>query len=143
MGESRDGGRSFDPAQKLGQGSWKLSACPMDGGGLIASAGNTFQTTWQRNGRIYFCQMSQPEQFIAPGRQPAIDQHRIAFTDSSDTLSFVSLAKMSAVRTSFKAADPSLASDAQHSICTWEWQGRSYVQTEIFHDVSTTTKPSP
>ena len=32
--ESRDGGRSFAAARKLGSGTWPLNGCPMDGGGL-------------------------------------------------------------------------------------------------------------
>ena len=31
---SRDGGRTFGPASKLGSGTWHLQACPMDGGGV-------------------------------------------------------------------------------------------------------------
>ncbi len=31
---SSDGGQTFAPAVKLGTGTWKLNACPMDGGGV-------------------------------------------------------------------------------------------------------------
>ena len=31
---SEDGGGTFAPAKKIGQGAWKLNACPMDGGML-------------------------------------------------------------------------------------------------------------
>ena len=33
---SKDDGKTFVPAKKVGQGSWKLNACPMDGGMLAA-----------------------------------------------------------------------------------------------------------
>src|SRR5262249_24079329 len=35
---SEDGGRTFGPSGKLGQGTWRLKVCPMDGGGLAGDA---------------------------------------------------------------------------------------------------------
>jgi hypothetical protein len=32
LSRSADGGKSFDEGRKLGVGTWKLEACPMDGG---------------------------------------------------------------------------------------------------------------
>ena len=34
VARSTDGGRTFPPAAKVGAGTWKLEACPMDGGAL-------------------------------------------------------------------------------------------------------------
>ena len=36
---SEDGGRTFGPPEKLGAGTWKLAACPMDGGDLVRGGG--------------------------------------------------------------------------------------------------------
>ena len=38
VSESRDGGRTFSNARKLGSGTWPLKACPMDGGHLAFDA---------------------------------------------------------------------------------------------------------
>src|SRR5260370_1332262 len=38
VAHSKDGGVSFGRARKLGEGSWELNACPMDGGGLAIDA---------------------------------------------------------------------------------------------------------
>src|SRR4051812_5217800 len=34
--QSHDGGQSFGEEKKLGEGNWKLNACPMDGGSIVA-----------------------------------------------------------------------------------------------------------
>lgn len=50
---SRDGGRSFPEPRKLGTGTWKLDACPMDGGMLGVAGDGTPLTVWRREGRVY------------------------------------------------------------------------------------------
>lgn len=42
--KSSNGGSSFEQAQKLGEGSWKLNGCPMDGGGLAIDKDGTPET---------------------------------------------------------------------------------------------------
>ncbi len=51
--ESSDGGKHFAQAQKLGNGSWKLNGCPMDGGGLAINKDGQIQTVWRRESKIY------------------------------------------------------------------------------------------
>lgn len=63
------GARDFGPAAKLGQDTWLLKACPMDGGAVFRQ-GEQFATVWQRDGAIYLTVPGQPEQKIAPGQQP-------------------------------------------------------------------------
>jgi hypothetical protein len=48
---SRDG-VSFSQPQKLGTGTWKLNACPMDGGGLAVFE-NRIVTAWRRDHEIF------------------------------------------------------------------------------------------
>ena len=59
LGGSRDmyltrshDGEHFSAPQKLGEGTWPLNACPMDGGGLVVSGGKIV-TAWRRNKAIY------------------------------------------------------------------------------------------
>jgi hypothetical protein len=49
--KSDDGGKSFGQATKLGTGSWKLSGCPMDGGGLVVDQNGNPETVWRREER--------------------------------------------------------------------------------------------
>lgn len=65
---SSDGGRTYAPAQKLGTGTWKLNACPMDGGTVALQADGKPLTVWRREGTIYQCQLGQAEQAVTEGR---------------------------------------------------------------------------
>lgn len=60
---------AFSPS-KLGNGSWKLEACPMDGGDIIAYENGSFATVWQRAGDVFYCEPGSPEVRLGKGRQP-------------------------------------------------------------------------
>ena len=44
LATSRDGGRSFASAAKLGSKNWLLKACPMDGGAVAVGVAGEFAT---------------------------------------------------------------------------------------------------
>lgn len=71
--ESADGGKTFGKANKLGNGSWKLNGCPMDGGGLVIDKSGNPETVWRREGKIYSASPSSPEKEIGEGRGCSID----------------------------------------------------------------------
>ncbi|GAB5443073.1 MAG: hypothetical protein Fues2KO_34220 [Fuerstiella sp.] len=50
---SMDHGRSFGPARKLGQETWPLNACPMDGGYLASADAGQLTTVWRRKDTVY------------------------------------------------------------------------------------------
>jgi hypothetical protein len=50
--------REFGRPENLGSGTWKLNACPMDGGGLTNAGGRTV-TAWRRNGEIFMAEPGQ------------------------------------------------------------------------------------
>jgi hypothetical protein len=66
---SDDGGRTFSAAQKLGQGTWPLNACPMDGGAVAVSKSGAVSTFWRRERQMYLCTPGKPEQRIGDGEQ--------------------------------------------------------------------------
>jgi hypothetical protein len=69
--ESNDGA-SFRPARKLGQGTWMLNACPMDGGGLaFQPAGNPI-TVWRREKQVFLTAPAEAEKQMGDGKDPAI-----------------------------------------------------------------------
>lgn len=71
LARSSDGGVSFSAAVKLGSESWKLNACPMDGGSFILGPKNTSVSVWRREGNLY--QSSGTDEFmLGPGKQPVI-----------------------------------------------------------------------
>jgi len=71
--QSTDGGNSFSSATKLGNGSWKLNACPMDGGGLTYNNTGTLQTVWRRKDTIYSSTPGAHEQMIGKGKNCSIE----------------------------------------------------------------------
>lgn len=68
LATSADKGHTFKNAVKLGDGTWKLNACPMDGGGLNFNADNSINTTWQRQGTVYYCKPGEYEKDLGKGR---------------------------------------------------------------------------
>jgi BNR/Asp-box repeat len=69
------GGRPAGPAVKQGQGTWKLDACPMDGGGIAASGGEIV-TAWRREHDVYLSRPGQPEVRLGPGQDVAVAANR-------------------------------------------------------------------
>jgi hypothetical protein len=70
--QSHDGGNNFDEAKKLGEGSWKLNACPMDGGGITVHSDGAIQTVWRRIDTVYACKPDEKEQMIGTGKNCTI-----------------------------------------------------------------------
>lgn len=64
-----DGANAFKPATRLGQGTWLLKACPMDGGALFHEAGRAV-SVWQREGSIFVGADDEAERRLGPGLQP-------------------------------------------------------------------------
>lgn len=77
LAKSDDAGKTFGPARKLGVGSWKLNACPMDGGDLAVSPTGSLTTVWRREGQIYSTDQAEPrERLFGRGEQPVVTTTR-------------------------------------------------------------------
>ena len=62
--------KTFGPVVKLGTGTWKLNACPMDGGALRIGANGRPVSIWRRGGDVFLSASPNLEQRLGPGRQP-------------------------------------------------------------------------
>lgn len=69
---SQDEGQSFDKAERLGENTWKLDACPMDGGGVTIDASGVTHTAWERKGSVFYCQPGDREELVGNGRECSI-----------------------------------------------------------------------
>lgn len=69
---STDGGQTFGKALKLGQGTWPLDACPMDGGGLFVDRTGRLSTVWRRNDTLFTARPGQREREIGIGKNPKL-----------------------------------------------------------------------
>ena len=65
------GGKPAGAAAKQGTGTWKLNACPMDGGG-IALEHDEIVTAWRREHDIYLARPGHPETKLGPGMDVAL-----------------------------------------------------------------------
>ena len=68
---SDDRGLTFSQPTKLGTGTWKLEACPMDGG-AIDVGGGFLRTIWRRESSIFRAELSGSERKLGDGEQPTI-----------------------------------------------------------------------
>ncbi len=59
------------PPLKLGNGSWQINACPMDGGGMVRVGSNTV-TVWRRQETVYLDEPGHPEVALGNGKDVAI-----------------------------------------------------------------------
>jgi len=71
MTRSADG-IHFEPARKLGGGTWKINACPMDGGGFVVSNEGAVTSAWRRGEEIFLLEPGRPEQSLGSGKDVAI-----------------------------------------------------------------------
>lgn len=62
-----DAHRRFGKPEKLGLGTWKIDACPMDGGGLVHAGAKTV-TAWRRMDEIFMAEAGHPESKLGEGK---------------------------------------------------------------------------
>jgi len=77
-----DRGKTFGPARKLGEGTWKLDGCPMDGGSIAINPSGEVLTAWRREKTVFASSATTPEQRLAEGSQALV------LSTSKDTLYF-------------------------------------------------------
>ena len=122
--KSTDIGTTFGQAQKLGNGSWMLNGCPMDGGGLSINKDGIVQTVWRREGKIYGCEPGKQETQLGEGRSCTIEtingKNVYAWTEKGE----VTIIKPNGIKVSLgKGTLPIIkAVNNDYVICVWENQ---------------------
>ena len=66
----KDGRPASAPA-KQGEATWKIDACPMDGGGLAVREGKIV-STWRRGKEIFLAEEGRPEKDLGAGQDVAL-----------------------------------------------------------------------
>jgi len=69
---SAEGGPRAGPAVKLGQGTWLLDACPMDGGSVVFAGEGGPVTVWRRDKEVFLARPGAPEERLGEGRDPVV-----------------------------------------------------------------------
>lgn len=70
--QSTDFGNSFGKAVKIGNGSWKLNGCPMDGGAIVLDDHAEPQVLFRRESTLYTATPGSPEKELTEGRNGSI-----------------------------------------------------------------------
>ncbi len=121
LAHSTDGGKTFPSVQKLGSGTWKLQACPMDGGAVVLSPTGQPLTTWRRENMLYTCQPGQPEQAVAPGRNVTMASGNGGSVLAWDDQGTIWLKRNAGLPVSLgKGQMPSVAMSGKSIMCVWE-----------------------
>lgn len=120
--QSTDLGNSFGQAEKLGNESWALDGCPMDGGAFVINGADRPQTVWFRKGDIFTCEPAKQEVHIGEGRACTIElvnnKNVYAWAEKGE---IVCLMPGNQKRFLGKGQLPLLKSlDDDHLICIWE-----------------------
>ena len=129
---SLDGGRTFERAAKLGNGTWKLDGCPMDGGGLAVDGGGTIGTVWRREKDVFFARPGQPERRVGTGRDPALALGRagawsVVFRDEAGISLGVGKSPGTRALAPGAQAPVLVALDDGSWLAAWERDGRVFV----------------
>lgn len=128
VARSDDGGETFGEARKLGDGTWSLNACPMDGG-AIAAYGHDIVSTWRRDRTVYLVEgVDAIERAVGTGEQPwlvttAAGPAVAWVTSRGGTLLLLDPTTNSVVTLAEHAADPALATGVDRSaplVIVWE-----------------------
>jgi len=120
--QSADGGTTFSAAQKLGKGSWKLNACPMDGGALSVTSDGAVQTVWRREATIYTSKAGHSEERLGEGKGCTLEivnkQKVYAWVENGDIVIVKPEGQKKIVG---KGSGPMLkALGQEHVLCVWE-----------------------
>ena len=64
-------GQHFDKPRKMGNGTWQLNACPMDGGGLAVDD-KGLVSAWRRDGQVFLARPGEAEVSLGTGKDVAL-----------------------------------------------------------------------
>jgi hypothetical protein len=127
---SRDGGATWQET-KIGEGTWPLNACPMDGGGLAVDAAGKVFSAWRRDRMVYLTSGGGKEVALGEGKNATVAATRAgAYVAWQDGPSVVVKAPNSAKATAVgNGTFPALAAaDGGAVFVAWEHQGAIQVE---------------
>jgi hypothetical protein len=118
--------------EKLGRDSWKLNACPMDGGGIV-NIGGRVVSAWRRNETVFLAEPGKSETTIGKGKDVALAPGEkgvfIAWTDPTGIEIHTPESK-SPLRISKGGGFPTMARLSNGDvIVAWEKDGTIFAKT--------------
>ena len=124
-------GVQFSPAHKLGTGTWKLNACPMDGGGIADSEAGVV-TAWRRERSIFLARPGAPEIKIGEGTDVAITAGSggvYTIWSTPESIEILTPVETKPVAVGSKGAFPAItALPVGGAVAAWESEGKIVVK---------------
>jgi hypothetical protein len=147
VSRSTDGGHTFEPARKLGQGTWPLDACPMDGGYVATGPKGEVFTAWRRDREVFLTKPGAAELRLGAGEQPWIaasaeGPYVVWLEEGTERLLMRAPGDSHSVELAPKAAAPVIAAalnDAGPVVAAWE--ARHGKRTSILCNVISPRNP--
>jgi hypothetical protein len=126
-------GNNFSEAIKIGEGNWKLNACPMDGGKLHVDDKGTVQTVWRRVDKIFSCVKGDSEIVVGKGKNCTMEKvgenYVYAWTDNQHVICVLpGNKKIDLGSGNFPVLE---AVDSKQVICVWQFDNNIY--SKIIH----------
>ncbi len=145
VASSKDAGKTFSKASKLGSVTWELDACPMDGGWIAVSPNGAISTSWRRDKDIFLTSAKSPRgQLIGTGRQPWITatskgEFVIWTSSKGGELMLLSPGHNRPARLAAAADDPVIVTGPQRKgmvVAAWESRdhGKGSIQCQVVSD---------
>ncbi|WP_420146749.1 sialidase family protein [Spirosoma sp.] len=129
--QSKDGGLTFGKAEKLGEGTWTIKACPMDGGGLFVAKDGTITTVWRRENKLFKARQGQTETEVGEGKNAKIVSTKkgdyVVFQQAGQVMAVVPGEAQPKMIASGGYPKVALLSDAR-ILCLWEQNGAVWAQ---------------
>ena len=124
--QSDNQGATFSDPVKLGNGTWKLNGCPMDGGGLAAGVKVNVSTVWQREGAIYYAKPNAAEEPIGTGRNCSITdaEHPVITWQDGNQLKVKELHKDKEINVGEGSFIKAIRTKDGQILCVWEDEGK-------------------
>jgi len=131
LARSRDGA-TFSKPEKLGIGTWKLNACPMDGGGIAASRGKIV-TAWRREQDLYLASPGEQETPIGQGSDIALAAGKdgvYLLWSTPNGIEFVGPGGKQPIKLSPRGSFPAvIALPGGGALAAWEDDGKISIQS--------------
>lgn len=137
-------GKKFSAGRKLGKGSWKLDACPMDGGMLASDGKEQTVTVWRRDNQVFATSGNgQTEKLLGTGQQPWVAWSAagpvMVWTQGREGPLSVQIGLVGSARQiTPNAHDPVVASNAQSDFAIICWEAKQNGESAVMAEVLAT-----
>ncbi|MEJ7695014.1 hypothetical protein [Daejeonella sp.] len=120
---SADKGKTFSNAKKSGTGTWRLNACPMDGGGLSINEKGITSTAWRRNSDVIYWSENQLEQRLGTGKDVSMIESKgrtLVAWQENNHIKVMDLSKKSVAEIGSGISPRVYLTNSGKALCVWE-----------------------